>query len=81
MPTSNTVNFRELRKNLAGYLRQARRGEEFVITSRGEIVARIVPPAEPVRRPIGLLKGQIHVADDFDVTPVEIIDVLEGGEG
>jgi prevent-host-death family protein len=79
MPTSNTVNFRDLRQNLAGYLRQARHGEEIIVTSRGQVVARIVPPAEPARRPIGLLKGQIRVADDFDETPADLIDAMEGG--
>jgi prevent-host-death family protein len=80
VPTSNTVNFRELRQNLAGYLRQARQGQEIVVTSRGQVVARIVPPAEPARRPIGLLKGEIRMADDFDETPADLIDAMEGGE-
>ena len=80
MPTITTVNFRDLRQNLAGYLRQARQGEEIVVTSRGQVVARIVPPAEVPRRPIGLLKGQIRMADDFDDTPADVIDAMEGGE-
>jgi hypothetical protein len=34
-----TVNFREFRKNLSGYLQQARQGSHFVVTTRGEEVA------------------------------------------
>jgi prevent-host-death family protein len=75
-----SVNFREFRKNLAGYLRQARQGQEIVVTSRGEAVARLVPPAEAERKPrqLGTLKGRIWIADDFDETPADIIAVMEG---
>jgi len=75
-----TVNFREFRKNLSGYLRQARQGEEIVVTSRGEAVARLVPPAEPERkrRQPGGLAGRIWIADDFDETPPDIIAAMEG---
>jgi prevent-host-death family protein len=80
MPTTSTVNFRDLRKNLSGFLRQARQGEEITVTSRGQVVARIMPPAEPARRPIGVLKGQIHMADDFDETPADLIAAMEGDD-
>jgi len=75
---TNTVNFRELRQNLSGFLRQARQGGEIIVTSRGEEVARIVPPATLRRRPVGLLKGKIHMAPDFDETPADLIAVMEG---
>jgi len=80
MPTTNTVSFRELRKNLSAFLRQARQGEEITVTSRGQVVARIMPPAEPQRRPIGLLKGQIRMTDDFDETPADLIAAMEGDD-
>ena len=74
----NTVNFRELRQNLAGFLRQARLGSEFIVTSRGEEVARIMPPSVPQRRPVGVLRGQIQIAPDFDETPADLIAAMEG---
>jgi prevent-host-death family protein len=80
VPTTSTVSFRDLRKNLSGFLRQARQGEEIIVTSRGQVVARIVPPAELARRPIGVLKGQIHMADDFDETPSDLIAAMEGDD-
>jgi prevent-host-death family protein len=80
MPITNTVNFRELRKNLAGFLRMARLGDEIAVTSRGQVVARIVPPLAPARRPIGVLRGEIHLADDFDETPADLIKIMDGGE-
>ena len=75
-----SVNFREFRKNLAGYLRQARQGDEIIVTSRGEEVARLVPPAKPERkrRQLGTLQGRIWMAEDFDETPADIIAAMEG---
>lgn len=77
-----SVNFREFRKNLAGYLRQAQRGEEIIVTSRGEAVARLVPPVPAERKPRqpGALAGRIWIADDFDETPADIVTAMEGGD-
>jgi len=75
-----TVNFREFRENLAGFLRQAQQGTEFIVTSRGETLARIGPPGGLKPRPMGLLKGQIRMAPDFDDTPADLIAAMEGDE-
>ena len=79
--SETSVNFREFRKNLSGYLRQARLGAAFVITSRGEEVARIVPPAMKTnqrRQLIGMFKGRFQMASDFDDTPADLIAAMEG---
>ena len=75
-----SVNFREFRKNLASYLRQARQGYEIIVTSRGEEVARLVPPAksERKRRQLGTLQSRIWMAEDFDETPADIIAAMAG---
>jgi prevent-host-death family protein len=77
-----SVNFREFRMNLAGYLRQARQGQEILVTSRGEAVARLVPPTSTERKPRrpGGLAGKIWIADDFDETPADVIAAMEGGD-
>jgi antitoxin (DNA-binding transcriptional repressor) of toxin-antitoxin stability system len=51
---------------------EAARTGEVVLTHGGEAVARIVPlrRARAPRRP-GSARGLIHMADDFDVTPVD----------
>jgi len=77
---SKSVNFRELRENLSDVLRQASLGAEFTVMSRGKVLAKIGPPPNAGRRPIGLLQGQIHMADDFDETPADLIAAMEGGE-
>ncbi len=41
-----TVNISELRANLLSYLKKAKQGSEIVITSHGETLATIVPPAD-----------------------------------
>ena len=38
------VNVKEVRANLADYVARAERGEEIVITRKGQVVARLVPP-------------------------------------
>lgn len=85
MPSSKdtTVSVREFRANLPALLRQARQGASFVVTSRGQPVARIMPPGPPARerRPFGLLKGQIVMAPDFDETPADLIAEMEGTAG
>jgi prevent-host-death family protein len=77
------VNFREFRTNLSAYLRQAQDGAEIVVTSHGEEIARVVPPAPVARQRaklIGMFKGRLQMADDFDETPPELIDAMEGDD-
>jgi len=81
LPGETRVSVRDLRRNLPSYLRQARQGASFLVTSRGKVVARLSAPApdaaEP--RPFGLLRGRIRMAPDFDDTPAELIEAMEGG--
>jgi prevent-host-death family protein len=45
--TVSKVNVTELRQNLPAYLEQVRKGERIQVTSRGEVIAEITPPAIP----------------------------------
>lgn len=74
------VGVRALRENLSDYLRRVQQGASFIVMSRGQVVAELRAPtgiAKAPRKP-GLLKGQIVLADDFDVWPQEMLDALEG---
>ena len=77
------VNFREFRKNLSAYLREVHNGAQIVVTSHGKEVARVVPPA-PIAgqraKLFGMFKGRLQMAPDFDETPTELIDAMEGGD-
>jgi len=76
------VGVREFRGNLAGFLRQARHGASFLITSRGKVVAELHPPSAAVRprRQAGALRGKIRMAPDFDTLPADVQAVMEGWE-
>lgn len=78
MPETKSVQVREFRENLAEFLRDAERGAEIVIMSRRKPVARLGPPVMRERRPLGLMRGRIKMAPDFDVTPPDLIAALEG---
>lgn len=74
------LGVREFRGNMAGFLRQARNGSSFLITSRDEVLAEIRPPstqARPQRQP-GALRGKIRMAPDFDSLPPDLLAAMEG---
>lgn len=77
------ANMHEAKTNLSKLIQQALDGEEVIIAKNGTPLVKLVP-CEPetkkLRPPPGLLKGQIWIADDFDETPQEIIDLFEGSE-
>jgi prevent-host-death family protein len=61
------VNIFEAKTHLSKLIEQVERGGEVIIARAGKPVARLTR-LEPEKKPIvfGLLKGKIHVADDFD---------------
>ncbi len=81
--TMQRIGVREFRSNMAGFLRQARYGSSFLLTSRDEVLAEIHPPSNALRQPRqpGALRGQIQMADDFDVLPPEVLAAMESKEG
>ena len=82
MATPRRIGVREFRENLAGYLRQARQGSSFLLTSRHEVLAEIHPPSTFVRsrRQPGALRGKIRMAADFDALPPDVLAAMEGEE-
>ncbi|MBF0355459.1 MAG: type II toxin-antitoxin system Phd/YefM family antitoxin [Alphaproteobacteria bacterium] len=77
---SVTVNIRYAKTHFSRLIERAEKGEETVIARAGRPVARLVPLAEakPKRR-LGLFRGQIRIADDFDDLPDDIKTAF-GGE-
>jgi antitoxin (DNA-binding transcriptional repressor) of toxin-antitoxin stability system len=74
------VGLRELRENLAAYMRKVQGGAMVHITSHDKVIAELrppSPPAVPPRRKLGALKGQIWMAPDFDDTPADLIAAME----
>ena len=65
----------EAKSQLSRLGRLAWEGEEIVIARAGEPYLRLEPYRERrPRRKLGVLKGQIRIAPDFDETPPEVID-------
>lgn len=67
----------EFRANMSSYLKKISEGASFVIVSRGKPVADVVahaPPPPLGPRPLGLMKGQFTIPDDFDTLPDDIIE-------
>ena len=69
------VNMHEAKSQLSRLGRLAWEGEEIVIARAGEPYLRLEPYREQRgRRKLGVLKGRIRIAADFDETSREVID-------
>jgi len=64
---TTTVNIFQAKTQLSKLIEMAEKGEDVVIARAGKPVVRLTK-LEPTKKPIvfGLLKGKIHVAEDFD---------------
>jgi prevent-host-death family protein len=61
------VNITELRQNLPAYLRRVRQGERIGVTSRGQVIAELVPPtanADVIAHARKMLRNSIVRLDD-----------------
>lgn len=62
-----TVGVHEAKTHLSRLLRRVADGEEVLITSDGEPVARLVPARpSPAPRELGVDRGLLDIPDDFD---------------
>jgi len=73
------VNIFEAKTQLSKFVQMAENGEDVVIARAGKPVARLTQlKTEKKQIVFGLLKGKIHVADDFDAPlPPEVIAEFE----
>jgi len=74
------VNMHEAKTHLSRLVERVEAGEEIVISRAAKPVAKLVPirAVQPHREP-GLLRGRIHVADDFDdPLPAEMNEAFTG---
>lgn len=74
------VNMWEAKTHFSKLVESAINGEVTIIAKSGKPVAKLVPIlAEKPKRRLGVLKGKIKIAEDFDA-PLsdEILDSFEG---
>ena len=76
------VSVHEAKTHLSRLIDKVLSGEEVVITRRNRVVARIVPPETPKKKPLlGALKGRIELDESFfDPLPDDEL-ALWNGEG
>lgn len=77
---AKTVNIHAAKTHLSRLVEEAAAGREVIIAKAGKPIARLVPlQAEPRRKQLGALKGQIKVSDDFDAPlDAETLALFEG---
>ncbi len=75
-----TVNIHEAKTQLSRLVELAAAGESFIIAKAGKPLVKVVPLDAPAaKNPVGFMKGQINVPDDFDtIFQDEIIRLFEG---
>lgn len=73
------VNMHEAKTHLSRLVQRVAGGERIIIARAGKPVAMLVPyeQEKPVRR-LGVFRGQVHIADDFDELPEDIARAFEG---
>ena len=74
------VNIHEAKTQFSKLVESAMNGEETIIARSGKPVAKLVPiTSEKPKRRLGVLKGKIKIAEDFDAPLSD--DILETFEG
>jgi len=74
------VNIHDAKTNFSKLLQRVALGEEIIIAKAGTPVAKLVPVrVTQGKRPLGLYRGQIWMADDFDAPLPD--DILAGFYG
>ena len=76
------VNIHQAKTHLSRLLQQVAAGEEVIIARAGVPVARLVAvePKKQKVRPLGLARGRVWVADDFDAPlPDDLLAEFYGG--
>jgi prevent-host-death family protein len=76
------VNIHEAKTHLSRLLQRVAAGEEVIIARAGKPVAKLIPViANTKTRPLGMDRGKIWVADDFDAPlPDDLLKEFYGGE-
>ena len=76
------VNVHEAKTHLSRLLQRVAAGEEVIIARAGTPVARLVAVETKNQvRPLGMDRGRVWVADDFDAPlPHDLLKAFYGGE-
>jgi prevent-host-death family protein len=75
------VNTRQAKKQFLHLVRLVEKGAEITITRAGVPIARLLPIESKNIRPLGMERGKVWIADDFDAPlPDNLLRQFYGGE-
>jgi prevent-host-death family protein len=77
-----TVNIHQAKTQLSKLIKEASKGESFIIAKAGKPVVRVTALSAPIGAQVrrrGFMAGQISVPDDFDRMGQEEIERIFGG--
>ena len=75
------INIHQAKTHFSKLIERVTNGEEITIAKAGVPVARLVPlPPKGKVRPLGMDRGRIWIADDFDTLPDDLLKEFYGGE-
>lgn len=73
------INIHEAKTHLSKLADEVAAGEEIIIAKAGRPIMKLIPMTKKKERKMGLLKGKIQIATDFDAPlPQDIFDAFEG---
>ena len=75
-----TRNIHQAKTELSKLIEQALAGEDVVIAKAGKPVVKLVPvqAKRPIGELIGVWKGRVNIAPDFDELPEDIAAAFRG---
>jgi prevent-host-death family protein len=72
-------NIHEAKSRLSQLIELANAGEEVIICKAGKPVVRLVPYSEKRKpRKLGIWKGKVRIAPDFDILPPSLAAAFRG---
>jgi prevent-host-death family protein len=75
----HSANIHEAKTHFSQLIAWVQQGEEVIIQRAGKPVAKLIPYAAPTSvRPAGQLRGKIHMTEDFDSLPDELLAAFQG---
>jgi prevent-host-death family protein len=78
MDLMKTVGIFEGKTHFSALIEEAAGGATIVVTNKGRPVAKIVPfEVRGTRREFGFDNGRLHIADDFDEIPAELLAAFD----
>lgn len=72
------INMHEAKSRLSQLGESVWQGERIIISRAGKPYLELIPYRPKKQRQPGRCKGRIHLAEDFDQTPEDLIGRFEG---